>query len=83
MNAIVKIILDYLWGKAVPLIIKFFKDMAKKAEINKEVDQEHKEVKDAKELAKEWAKKNPGKPLPKDIENKLRDAGRKFTNGMH
>ena len=82
MPAFLKIILDYAWGKLVPMLIDWFKKTYKKNEINKEVDSETDELKLLQKEANEFIKNNPGLPLPADLEARLRAAAIKRANGL-
>ena len=83
MQAIFKWLLDYLVSKIVPMVVDFIRKSAKKAKINKEVNDELDEIEKIKKEAGEWVKKNPGKPLPKEYEDRLRRSASRRVNGLH
>jgi len=75
---LVKTLVEWAWGKVYPALIKLFK----RKQVDKEVDKEQVKINDAKKLAAQWIKKNPGKPLPKDIEDRLRDSASDRARGL-
>jgi hypothetical protein len=75
-------VLRYLLGQFVPVIVQWIYNTARQMQIEAEVDKEHREFEIVKKQAQEWLKKNPGKELPKDIENQLRDLARKRLRGL-
>lgn len=76
-----------MWGKIVkeliPQFIGWLKKQYRKKEIDKEVEDEHKEIVDAVNEANEYLKNNPdADKVPDEIEQKLRDAARKRRSGL-
>lgn len=86
MSIIGRFLLDYLWGKiikeGIPALVDFIKKNFQKAQINKEVDEETDELERLRAEAREWTYKNPGQQLPKELEDKLRDAARARRDGL-
>ena len=88
MAAIGKFILDYVWGKllkeGIPWVIEQAKNFFKKNKIEEEVDEEESEVAAVKKEINEWLEKNPdAKEIPKELENKLRDATKRRNDGLY
>ena len=75
---VLKVLLDWGWSKLAPFISKFVKSK----KIDFEVDKEFSEFDKIRKEVEAWAKANPGKPLPKELEEKLRNAARKRTEGL-
>lgn len=81
MSSLYKFILDYVWGKLVkegiPWLLEKLKIGKRKRAINKEQDELKEELEDLQQRAQDWLRANPGKPLPKSMEDRLRDAARR------
>jgi hypothetical protein len=72
-----KWLLGFLWDKLFPIVVGWVKKVFRKTKIAKEEDEKRKHLEDAIKQAKDWLQKNPGKPLPKELEDALRDASHK------
>jgi hypothetical protein len=74
-------ILNWLWGKLIPIAVEFIRKLKRKNEIDKEEDAKKDVLEEARHQAQDWLRANPGQPLPKDLEDKLRDAADR-NNGL-
>jgi len=86
MHVVGKFLLDFLWGKllkeGVPWLLQWFKNQSKKIKITKEVNEEQSELDKLKKEVAIWAEKNPGKPLPKELEDRYRAIAGSRTDGL-
>lgn len=85
-TAIGKFFLNFLWGKVlkegIPLFAEWLAKHLKKQKIKNEVKSELKDLKELQKEAREWLKENGNEPLPKDLEDRLRDAARRRRDGL-
>jgi hypothetical protein len=82
MQAILKKLIDWALATILPMLKDFLIKLIKSAKINREVKKEFDELEQIKREANEWCRRNPGKPLPKDIELRLRAVARKRVSGL-
>ena len=73
MPAWVVSILSWLGKILAPLVKDFFEKLKKKNKIEREEDAKREALENILEQAQNWMRDNPGEPLPKDLEDKLRD----------
>lgn len=76
-----KWILGWLWDKLIPIVVDWTKKTFRKQQIKKDVDKETKSLEELRKEAKEYLKENGGN-LPKEMENRLRDAARRRRDGL-
>lgn len=76
-------ILNYLKGVVtndlIPWLMDWAKKLFRKKEIDKEEDVLKEEMQNLKQQAQDWLRDNPDKPLPKELEDKLRAAARRIN----
>lgn len=77
-SSILKFILDWALKKIWPIIVNFLKGL----KIEKEVSKEQKELDSKDDIIEKWVKENPGKPLPPEFEQHLRDSAGKRARGL-
>lgn len=82
MNAIFTFFLNWLWGKVVPATVEFFKRLAKKREIKREVDEETSAINQVRKEIEEWRKEHPEDDVPPHLEKRMRELARARARGL-
>lgn len=82
MGSVGKFLLDWLWGKIVPIVVNFLKDLVKKKKIDSEVDKEFDEIENIKKKIKEYQEKHETKEIPPHLKDELMRASRKRVRGL-
>lgn len=82
MSGFTKYLLDWLWGKLFPIVVQYFKDLAKKAKINREVNKETIEIEEIKKKIKQYQDKHGTKEIPPHLKEALLRASRRRVRGL-
>lgn len=77
-----KWILGFVWDKLAPVVVDWVKNTFRKAEINKEVQEETDEIKKIKSEIRIWQEDNDSKEIPEHLKAKLLDASRRRVRGL-
>lgn len=75
---IIKVLLDWGLSKIQPYIDKYIKSK----QVDREVDAEQREMDSKDDEIKKWIEENPGKSLPKHLEDHLRAGAGKRVDGL-
>lgn len=81
-KAIVKLVLDWLWGKASELIsmaVEYFKKKSAYKEIDKENKDQASKVTSASDEVKRLVE--AGLPVPEELKEKMREESRRLVDG--
>ncbi len=73
-----KTLLDWGLQKLAPIVEAFFR----KKKIDREIDDEKEIMDEINKEITQWVSENPGKPLPKYLEDKLREHAGRRTNRL-